>query len=160
LEQLRPLREDLHRYGRATAMLEAVDQLGQERHANPRLYQMLLGALRALAAHDAPLLVPAFFLKALALEGFHPRLDECAACGSDGPLVAFDLVQGGALCRACGRGLHVGTQTLDLVRQILGGELATALGHPADGVADEVDRLATRALEQHLERRLRSLSVL
>ena len=56
----------------ANALLEAVDQVAQERHANARLYQMLLGALRALAAHDAPLLVPAFFLKLLALEGFHP----------------------------------------------------------------------------------------
>ena len=27
------------------AMLEVVDQVGQERHANPRLYEMLVGAL-------------------------------------------------------------------------------------------------------------------
>src|SRR5437660_9752569 len=75
IEQFRAIREDFERLTRATAMLEAVDQVAQERQGNARLYQMLLGALRALSARDAPLLVPGFFLKLLSLEGFHPRLD-------------------------------------------------------------------------------------
>ena len=37
------------------------DQLAQEREVNPRLYQMLLGALRTLEANDAALVVPAGF---------------------------------------------------------------------------------------------------
>ena len=70
----------------------------------PRLYAMLVGALGALADRepDPFLVAPAFFLKALVLEGAGPVLDECASCGeSDGAveLVAFDLVAGGALCR-------------------------------------------------------------
>ena len=160
VEQFRVVREDLERFARASAMLEAVDQVSQERQSNPRLYQMLVGALRALSARDAPLLLPAFFLKLLSLEGFHPRLDECASCGSTSELVGFDLAQGGALCRACGRGPRVGPEALTLLRRMLGGDLASVLNEPPSPVAFEVGMLATRALEHHLERRLRSVAVL
>ena len=160
IDQFRVIREDLQRFAKATAMLEAVDQVAQERQPNVRLYQMLLGGLRALAARDAELLVPAFFLKLLALEGFHPVLDECVSCGGSGELVGFDSGEGGALCRSCARGPRVSADALTTVRRILGGELAAVLNERATPVVAEVDRLACRALEHHLERRLRSLSVL
>src|SRR5207237_3857499 len=109
--------------------------LAQERHAAPRLYQMLLGALRTLAVTDPPLLVPAFFLKLLSLEGFHPLLDACASCDSPAEsLVAFDLGEGGALCRSCAGRLSavaLSPDGLALVRRVLGGDLAGALREPA-----------------------------
>ncbi|MDQ6726419.1 MAG: DNA repair protein RecO [Actinomycetota bacterium] len=162
LEHFKAVREDLDRLAKAQVLLEATDHLGQERHANPRLYSMLLGALRALAARDAPLLVPAFFLKLLSTEGFHPLLDECAACGERYGLAGFDLAQGGVLCVSCsarGDALPVSDVGLDLVRRILGGDLSGALGVPLSAATLEVERLATRALEYHLERRMRSLPV-
>ena len=157
-----PIREDLDRLTRATQMLEAVDQVAQERHANVALYQMLVGALRALAARDAPLIVPAFFWKLLSLEGFHPLLEACATCGATDDLVAFDLGQGGVLCRTCGRGATAPghPESLDLIRRILGGGLGPALNEPPGPATDEVAHLATRALEHHLERRLRSMALL
>jgi DNA repair protein RecO (recombination protein O) len=160
IDHFRVIREDLQRFAKATAMLEAVDQVAQERQPNVRLYQMLLGGLRALAAHDAALLVPAFFLKLLALEGFHPVLDECVSCGRSDELVGFDTAEGGALCRTCLRGPRVSAGALTTVRRILGGELAAVLNERATPEVAEVDRLACRALEHHLERRLRSLTVL
>jgi DNA repair protein RecO (recombination protein O) len=161
IEHFRPVREDLGRLAKASSLLEAVDQLCQERHANPRLFAMLLGGLRALSAHDAPLLVPAFFLKLLSTEGFHPLLDECASCGGAYGLTAFDLAQGGVLCGSCsaGRGEALSPPALDLIRRVLGGDLGGALSTPAGPAVTEVERLATRAMEHHLERRLRSLPV-
>ena len=160
VELFRPVREDLSRLAKASSLLEATDQLCQERHANPRLFAMLLGGLRALSAHDAPLLVPAFFLKLLSSEGFHPLLEECASCGGRYGLVAFDLSLGGVLCGSCaGRGHPLSPAALDLVRRVLGGDLAGALSAPAGPDVVEVERLATRAMEHHLERRLRSLPV-
>jgi DNA repair protein RecO (recombination protein O) len=160
IDHFRAVREDLDRLTRATQMLEAVDQVAQEGQANAALYQMLVGALRALAARDAPLIVPAFFWKLLSLEGFHPHLETCASCGAGDDLVAFDLGRGGVLCRACGRGAQpVSAASLDLLRQILGGALGSALNEPRTDATDEVAALAVRALEQHLERRLRSLAV-
>jgi DNA repair protein RecO (recombination protein O) len=160
LDHFRAIRENLPRMSSAMALLEAVDQVSQEREANPRLYQMLVGALRALAASDAPLLVPAFFWKLLSVEGAHPLLDQCASCGGTEELVAFDLTEGGALCRTCRRGGPVSPEALAMIRRILGGDLARMLTEPATPVTDEVGRLATRSLEEHLERRLRSIHVL
>jgi DNA repair protein RecO (recombination protein O) len=161
IDHFRPVREDLSRLAKAHSLLEAADQLAQEGHAQPRLYQMLLGALRALAAHDAPLLVPAFFLRLLSVEGFHPLLDACALCGGIDRLTAFDLAEGGVLCASCARGgaYPLSADGLALVRRVLGGDLAGALGLPAGPATLEVERLATRAIEHHLERRLRSLPV-
>jgi DNA repair protein RecO (recombination protein O) len=161
LETFRHVREDLERVGRAGALLEAVDQLAQEREPNVALYRMLLGALRSLAKNDSVLIVASFYWKLLSQEGVHPLLDECAACGSpesDVPLVAFDLEQGGTLCRSCRRGTAISPQALALLRDILGGQLARALLEPPSDATSEVDALATRALEHHLERRLKAVS--
>lgn len=160
IDHFRAIREDLDRLAKATALLEAVDQVAQEREANPRLYAMLVGALRSLAAADAPLLVPAFFWKLLALEGFAPLLDVCAGCGGGGDLVAFDLAEGGTLCRSCRRGSPVSGDALVLIRRILGGDLARVLREDAGPAAREVEHLAARSLEAHLERRLRAVGVL
>jgi DNA repair protein RecO (recombination protein O) len=115
---------------------------------------------RALAARNAPLLVPGFFLKLLALEGFQPILDGCASCGTPEPLVAFDLVIGGALCPACARGPRVSSEAIDLMHRILDGGLAGVLNEAVTPATAEVADLATRAMEHHLERRLRSVTVL
>ncbi len=50
VDHFRAIREDLDRLAAAVNMLEVVDQVAQERESSPRLYQMLLGALRTLAA--------------------------------------------------------------------------------------------------------------
>lgn len=162
IDHFRPIREDLDRLARATALLEAVDQIAQEGEANARLYQMLVGGLRSLAAANSPLLVAAFFFKLLSLEGAHPLVDECASCGAPQELIGFALSEGGALCRSCtdGRGRYVSAEAMDLVRTILGGGVSRALAIPPSGVTIEVDHIATWSLEQHVERRLKSTTVL
>jgi hypothetical protein len=47
-----------------------------------------------------------------------------------------------------------------LLQLILGGRLGAALATPVGTATDEVEHLATRAMEHHLERRIRSISVL
>jgi DNA repair protein RecO (recombination protein O) len=162
IDTFRVVREDLDRIGKGLSMLEVVDQVAQERHPDPRLYTMLVGALRVLAdeARDPALIVPAFFLKVLALEGATPVLDVCASCGRpDGEieLVSFDLGEGGALCRACRRGRPLSAEVLALLRRILGGELGAVLAAGPHPGADELTGLATEAMEAHLDRRLRSV---
>jgi DNA repair protein RecO (recombination protein O) len=155
----RVVREDLDRMATAMTMLELVDQVAQERHANPRLYEMLVGALAALSVHHSPMVAPAFFLKVLALEGSAPVLDSCASCGEADPaqLVAFDLLEGGVLCRRCRRGRPLSPEALALLRRTLEGGLAGVLAEPRSQATDEVAALATEAVESHLDRRLRSV---
>ena len=160
LDHFRSIRDDLDRVGRASSMLEAVDQVAQEREPSPRLYQLLVGGLRALAASDHPLVLAAFFWKLLSLEGAHPLLDQCATCGAADDLAAFELGEGGVLCRRCRRGVPVSPEALALLRRILGGGLAEALNEAPGPASVELEHLANRSVEYHLERRLRSLGVL
>jgi len=160
IDHFRAVRDDLDRLTRAVSMLEAADQLGLDGEPNPALYQMLLGALRALAGHSGPLVLPAFFLKVLALEGFRPVVDRCVECDDQVGLVAFDLESGGTRCTAHRAGAAVSPEALLLLNDILGGRLGSALNEPSSAATVEVDHLATRALEHHLERRLRSVAIL
>lgn len=163
LEHFRPVREDLGRLGRALILLEVVDAVVQEGEDDPRLYQMLLGALRTLAAGEAPLLVPAFIWKLLDQQGFRPTLDACARCGTTGDveaLEAFDPGEGGVLCRACRRGTRITPDAVALLRRILGGDLVGVLAESATTASAELEHLATRTLEHHLERRLRTPGLL
>lgn len=164
VDAYRPIREDLNKVPRGMALLEVADQLAQERHPDPALYTMLTGALRALANPspdaDPTLVAPSFFLKALVLEGGGPILDECANCGQSEPaveLVAFDIVAGGTLCRMHRSGRPLSAPALDLLRRILGGDLAGVLKAPPPPGTDEVAELATEAMEAHLDRRIRSV---
>jgi DNA repair protein RecO (recombination protein O) len=159
IDTFRPVREDLDRMAAAMSMLEVVDQIGQERHGNPRLYEMLVGALAALAERNSPMVAPAFFLKVLSLEGTAPVLEVCVSCGEEDSahLVAFDLIEGGVLCRSCRRGRPLSAAGLVLLRRTLGGGLTGVLAEPRSSVTDEVTALATEAMEAHLDRRLRSV---
>lgn len=160
VDQFRTLREDLDRFARASAMLEAVDQVSEDAPPSAPLYQLLLRGLRTLSAHSSTLVVAGFFWKLLALEGLRPVVDRCVSCGAEGDLVSFDLNEGGVLCRSCRRGTAVSPEALALMQQILGGRLGEALDAPDSAATHEVEVLATRALEHHLERRLRSFGVL
>jgi len=161
IDSYRNIREDLDRLGKAIVLLEAVDQMAQENQPSPRLYHMLVRALGTLDGADSALLVPAFLLKLLALEGFSPTLDRCAVGGeAGGELVSFDVDRGGAVCVDHRRGRTITPEALAVMRAILGGGLSTVLEVPMSPVAHEVDSLVNRLYEYHLERRLRSAHVL
>lgn len=165
----RAIREDYVTLTRAISMLEAVDQVGPDREPSPARYRMLAAGLRTLAATRSSLVAPTFYWKLLSLEGFHPMLDACVACGDPSaadpanPNPALDPGEGGILCPACarGRGRRVRPATLVLLRRALGGDLARVLAEPHDvAVVSEVEHLGVSALEYHLERRLRSAALL
>jgi DNA repair protein RecO (recombination protein O) len=163
VEPWRLLHEDLSRLAQGIALAEATEQVAQEREPSGPLYRMLVGALRTLAERSSPLVVAAFYWKLLSLDGAGPVLTSCASCGSSPPearLVAFDIAEGGALCRACRRGQPLSPAALELLGWILGGQLARALDMPASATTGEVTSLATISLEQHLEKRLRALHTL
>jgi DNA repair protein RecO (recombination protein O) len=160
LDHFRAIRDDLDRISRASSMLEAVDHITEEREPNVALYSMLLGALRALAADDHPLIAPGFFWKLLALEGLSPVVDSCVVCGAEDGLCAFALEDGGIVCEDHRRGVPLPDESVRLLQLILGGRLGLALAQPVTPATTEVEHLATRALEFHLERRMRSIGVL
>ncbi len=155
LDAFRDVREDLDRLAPATTMLEVVDLASVERHPSRELFAMLVGALRTLERTASPLVLGAFCLKFLAVEGVGPVVESCARCGG-APLVAFDPGEGGFLCGRCRRGQAVSATTVALVQQVLSGGLARALNEPSGTATAAVEHLAISAVEHHLERRLRS----
>ena len=159
VDSLAPLMADLDHLTKAMAVLEAVDQMSLDREPNPGLYRMLVGVLRTIGDQGGALVVPAFYWKLLASDGVRPELDVCVRCGEDGPLVAFDMDQGGALCRVCRTGAPLSEAALDLMRMVLGGRLNQALAEPESAATREVSSHATRALEHHIERRLRTIAM-
>lgn len=160
IDGFRRIREDLDRLHRAATMLEAVDQIAQDREPAPSIYRMLVGALHTLETDNPPLVVAGFFWKLLAAEGFAPVVDSCATCSSTEALGAFDIEAGGVLCRSCRRGVPISYEALRLLRLILGGRLGEALSEPEGVAGTELENLATRAMESVLERRLRSAGLL
>ena len=150
------LRSDLDVLTAGMALLEGADHMTQDREACPQTYRMLLGALSTLAQGASPVLVAAFYWKLLAAEGLSPQLEECVGCGSTDNLVAFDLAHGGVQCMSCRSGIALSSEALVLMRQILGGQLVAALTAGESSATSEVTGLATRAMEFHNERRLRS----
>ena len=153
-------REDLSRLARASSLLEAIDQLAQEREPSARLFDMLAGGLRTLDESNPPMICAAFYLKLLAAEGVAPELDACVECAEEGGPFSLALEAGGVRCRSCGGGRPISDHALNVSRAVLGGGLNTVLTLPEGAVTHEVEALATSALESHLERRLRSMRLL
>lgn len=165
IDAFRGLREHYGSLTHAVAMLEAVDQVAQERERNAPLYRMLVGALGTLATAPSPVVAPVFLWKLLGLEGVAPELDACVRCGArQGPFPALDLLEGGLLCVACGRhapGFRPEADTVELLRAVAGGELRRVLAEPpAAATVAEAERIAVTALEHHVERRLKSAALL
>ncbi len=153
------LRSDLDRFGRASVLLEIIDQVAIEGEANPALFNVLTGALSELDREGNPLVVPAFVAKVLVLEGVQPLLDACVRCGTEDDLVSIDLSEGGVLCRADRRGEPISEATREAFRLVFGNQVRRVLDTTPDAIAVEMERLASRMIEQHLERRLKSSTV-
>ena len=160
IDRFARLRSEPERFARASAMLEAVDQLASGSEGNSERHVMLMGALRTLDRLDSSLVEASFFLKLLTLEGVQPELDVCVDCGAGGPFEAIDTAAGGVLCDRCRRGRPISREALETLRRILGGQLGAVLRRPASEADAEVSQVATAAVEAHLERRLRSVTVL
>ncbi len=150
------LRTDLSRYGRAAIMLEIVDQITEDGGTQPALYKLLTGALAELDGSGNPMVVPAFVVKILVLEGVQPLLDACVNCSSKERLIAIDIRQGGVLCDDCRAGDPISDAARFALQDIFAGQVRHVLNTTDEETTIELEILASRMIEQHLERRLRS----
>ena len=97
----------------------------------------------------------AFALKLLALAGWAPRLDACASCGSEAPLIGYDVVAGGATCAACG-GFAVSPETLAATHELLARPLGAA-ATPTPNATGGVLRIVRESVAAHTAGGLRTL---
>ncbi len=155
------LGRDYPRYTAASAIAETAERLTPvEQEPSLRLFQLTLGALRALSAadHASTLVLDAYLLRAMANSGWAPALDECAVCGTPGRHVAFSVPSGGAVCPDCrpAGASRPAAVTVDLMVALVEGDwkLADASAVPH---RRECSGLVAAHLQWHLERGLRSL---
>jgi len=152
---------DYQRYTAASAVAETADRLtAEEGEPAMRLYLLVTGALRALAAgeRDASLILDAFLLRAMAFAGWAPAISECARCGDPGPHNAFNVQAGGSLCGRCrvAGSVHPAPEVMVLLEALLHGDWDVAEESQA-GARRDTSGLVAAHLQWHLERQLRSL---
>ncbi len=146
-------------------MLEATDRVAEEHERNVRLFLLLLAGLRSLdrGPRDPAAVAEAFLLRLLSLSGFHPSLSACAVCGAPGPHEWFAAGQGGVVCHAdaehdAGRVPADAVAWLDSLARAdldVAGEMT-----PDERVRRDARPMLYGFVEYHLERRIRSFSLL
>lgn len=161
LDAFAGIRADYDLVCAGSTILEAVDHLAQECVSGPRLYLLVLRALRALNAAPASpsLLLAAFLLKLMSLEGYAPELLVCVTCASPGPHTRLSVIAGGALCAACATGAEVvlTAETIPLMLSLLEHDLVGAGSAQVPvRTAREAEGLSRTYAEHHLDRQLRA----
>jgi DNA repair protein RecO (recombination protein O) len=152
---------DYPRYTAASAIAETAERLSPiEQEPSLRLFQLTLGALKALAAreHAGTLVLDAYLLRGMSVAGWAPALIECAVCGTPGQHGAFSVPAGGSVCPDCRPpgSAHPAPATIGLMAALIAGDwtVADATEPP---VRRECSGLVAAHLQWHMERALRSL---
>ncbi|SBS70932.1 DNA repair protein RecO [uncultured Microbacterium sp.] len=148
------------RYTAAHAMVETADRLN-EAEATPQQYLLLVGGLRSLARgdHASRAVLDSYLLRAMALSGWAPGLEDCARCGTVGPHEWFVAQLGGTVCSACAPvgSARLRPETGDLLRALMAGEWDD-VDAASPGATGAASGLIAAYAQWHLERGIRSLS--
>jgi DNA repair protein RecO (recombination protein O) len=143
------LMTDYPRYTAAEAMVETADRLiTQEGEPALAHYRLLAGALRTVAGEtsDGPrpadMVLDSYLLRAVAISGFAPSLDQCVVCGCRSGLDWFAATLGGV---TCGPDRPTGAVMIDTDQRLYMPALMTG------------DWPSTRAVSDHTRARVASL---
>jgi recombinational DNA repair protein (RecF pathway) len=117
----------------------------------------------ASPTREPRLVLDAYLLRSLALEGYAPALEECARCGvaaasGTRPLVAFTVAAGGMVCANCRMpgSASPAPQTVALMGALLRGDWDAAMRSERRHRV-ECSGLVAAYLQWHLEHSIRSL---
>jgi DNA repair protein RecO (recombination protein O) len=153
--------DDYPRYTVANAVAETAERLTPiEEEPSLRLFQLTLGALRALAAgeHPGTLVLDSYLLRAMSVAGWAPSLRACAVCGTPGQHRAFSVPAGGSVCPDCRPpgAANPSPAALELMAALVDGDWRVA-DASEPGIRRQASGLVAAHLQWHLERGLRSL---
>ena len=151
---------DYSKYTAAMVMVETADSLSDHDY-QPAQYTLLLGGLRALAAgeHPSGQIVDSYLLRALALAGWSPSLDECAVSGEPGDHRAFDVSLGGVVADGVAPpgSPRLQTGSKELLQALLQGQW-DAVESAEKSVTQQVSGIIAAYTQFHLEKHVRSLA--
>jgi len=160
------LRADYDRTMAASVVVDVLDKGSMEGQTEPQLFEMALVTLDVMESAPVSALEPlvlAFLLKSLAMHGYRPSLDRCAACGGEpeGPL-AFAVDAGGILCGRCAAqgssAQAIAPAARDALRSMLRSRMADVPAIEIDpAVARDVRWIVRAYTGFHIPARLRAL---
>ena len=162
------IRADYDRTSAAAVVTDVLDKVSQEGQTEPQVFEMALVTLDAM--ETAPVealrsLVLAFLVKSLAMHGYRPSLDACAACErEDDDARLFSPSTGGVLCRDCGdtdpAALPMSRDARAALRSLLRARMAEipGFGIPA-ALEEELMRLVLPYVAYHVPARLKALEM-
>lgn len=154
-------RANLDHFGRLTVLLEIIDSVSVEGESNPAIFKLLTGAIGELDREANPMIVPAFTMRLLALEGVQPSFDQCVRCGATSNIVGVNLAEGGVICAGCPpTGERISDTALQVFRLLSNGKVRQVLETTPLDAQHDVEGLSGRMVEQYLERRLKTSTVL
>lgn len=160
------LREDLERSEAAAVVADVLDKISLEGQTEPRLFALgttTLAVMESAPVPVLPALVVGFLVKAMAMHGYRPELDACAACACDavsgGP---FSLSHGGVVCPACGSldpsTLRFPDEARAWLSRLLGSTMAEiAAEPPPEAAVADCFALMRSFVAYHLPARLKAL---
>ncbi|GAA4285330.1 DNA repair protein RecO [Brevibacterium daeguense] len=159
----RAIAADYDAYSAASVMAETATRLTEAEPRTRTQYLLLVSAVRSLCNREHPprLSLDAYLLRAMAVAGWAPSLMDCAQCGESGPHRAFSPALGGAVCSACrpqGTALPT-TETIIHLAALLSGDWNRAEA-TAEHNSAEASRLVMMYVQWHLERHVKSFSIL
>jgi DNA repair protein RecO (recombination protein O) len=165
-----PVLDDPRRAACAALVAELADRVLEDGHPlEPEVYDLVAGALDGCgdASRDPRVAVAWFARRIIDRLGYAPELWQCANCGErlrDAPH-PFSVVGGGLLCPRCAPSdpgaVDCSTAVIKVLRVVAAGDEALYSRLRLSGaVLDTLEAVVERELEQHVDRRLRSLEVL
>ncbi len=143
-------------------LAELTQELASENYSSPLLFRLLLSVLDAGERAGVSMALLRYFeIWSLKLNGWLPDYDYCPACGKCVKDVGFYawLEAGQVRCQACAenRGIRMDPDAVRLLHQILVLSPVQFASSPQPGpAARDLERLAQRLIEWHLEKRLKS----
>lgn len=159
----RTLSNDYARYTTANLMVETLEHLTEDAWQTAPYYHLTLGALHALTMdlHSPSLVLDSYLLRLLALAGWAASTWDCANCGATGPHPYFNPSSGGAMCVNCkpSGAVPVPFEVMRLLTALSLGDWHVAEASEWSERAD-AHALVTAFVQWHVERRLKSLSML
>jgi DNA repair protein RecO (recombination protein O) len=160
------LRADYDRTMAASVVVDVLDKGSMEGQTEPQLFEMALVTLDVMESAPVSALEPlvlAFLLKSLAMHGYRPSLDRCAACGGEPEVpLAFSVDGGGILCGRCAAqgssAEAIAPAARDALRSMLRSRMADVPAIEIDpAVARDVRWIVRAYTGFHIPARLRAL---
>jgi len=151
-------------FAAANVVAELVDAFCEPDFAQAEIYELLAGAVHALAVAERPSeLLPRFELRLLDVLGVLPSLDSCVRCGDllEGARhVWLDPSAGGLVCDACHAGGEAGRLDADEIANIRALAAPRARRGATTSALPNVARAVDALLVYHLGKRAKASAFL